>query len=128
MRSSRIVAATMLGTAVVLGSALPALAKDGDVIARGKCSAASTWKLKASPENGAIEVSYEVDSNVVGQSWRVVLRNDGTAFFSGTRLTRAPSGSFTVTRLTADGAGPDVISARASNPVTGEVCRGSLTY
>jgi hypothetical protein len=127
MRPQRIIAATMLGAAVVLGSAVPVLARDGDVVARGSCTGSSVWKLKAGPRDGRIEVEFEVDSNRVGQTWSVALRNDGTLFFTGTRVTLAPSGSFTVRKTTADGAGPDVISARARNAASGETCSASVT-
>jgi hypothetical protein len=105
-----------------------ALAKDGDVIRRGACSGPSTWKLKASPENGRIEVELEVDSNVVGQKWNVRLLKNGVAFFTGQRTTVAPSGSFEVRRLTSDPAGTDTIRGRAANPATGEVCVGTLQF
>jgi hypothetical protein len=62
-------ALSCLSSAVVLMGA-PAMvqAKDGDVIREGNCSARSTWKLKASPENGRIEVEFEVGQNVVGRT------------------------------------------------------------
>ena len=47
------------GTMAMTG--IPALANDADVITRGPCSGNSDWKLKASPENGRIEVEGEVD-------------------------------------------------------------------
>jgi hypothetical protein len=99
-------------------------AKDGDVIRRGSCSGASDWKLKLSPENGKIEVEFEVDSNKVGQSWRVRIRENGVLIFSGTRMTRAPSGSFEVRRLAEDHAGTDAFRARAVNLASGETCLG----
>lgn len=67
--TARITTATLaLGFAV--STATPALANDDDVIHRGGCSDSSDWKLKASPEDGRIEVEGEVDSNVKGQTWR----------------------------------------------------------
>ncbi len=41
--------------------------------------------------------------------------------------TRSPSGSFSVRRLLADGAGRDVVSARAVSP-SGEVCTARATF
>ena len=120
----------LIGLAVgALMSAAPAYASGGGsaVAKAGSCSNGSTWKLKAKPDNGQLEVSFEVDSNVVGQQWSVRLLDNGVAFFSGSRTTVAPSGSFTVRRFTADLAGTDTIVGRASNPATGEVCRGKLT-
>ena len=86
------IAATIL--VLALASVPVALGKDGDVIRRGSCTAASDWKLKLSPENGQIEVEFEVDQNKVGDTWRVVMRRNGAIFFQGNRVTKAPSGSF----------------------------------
>jgi hypothetical protein len=116
--------------AVLLLSAAPsgAVAKDGDIIRRGSCSARSDWKLKLSPEDGRIEVELEVDQNRVGRTWNVALKRNGTVFWRGQRTTRAPSGSFEVRRVTNDGVGPDRIRARAVDPASGEVCRGAATF
>ena len=59
--------ATSLAVAVPAGVAV---AGNNDVIQEGRCSVSSDWKLKLSPENGRIEVEFEVDQNVVGQTWR----------------------------------------------------------
>ena len=117
----------LIGTAML---SLPTLvaAKDGDIVRTGNCSGATDWKLKLSPENGRIEVEFEVDSNHNGQTWNVTLKNDGNAFFTGTRMTKAPSGSFEVRKLSNNGAGSDMIVGRAVNQATGEVCRGSATF
>ena len=124
--------AALLGLAALmaatLASASPALAKDGDVIKAGPCSRNSDWKLKLSPENGRIEVDFEVDQDVAGDTWRVVLRHNGNVFFRGTRTTLAPSGSFEVHRVVNNLAGPDTITGRARNLRTDEVCRGSATF
>jgi hypothetical protein len=103
-------------------------AKDGDVIRRGDCTRATDWKLKLSPENGRIEVEFEVDSNVNGQTWEVQLNRNGNVFFQGTRTTQAPSGSFEVRRLTANGPGTDRFAAAAVNRATGETCRGTASF
>ena len=92
-----------------------AFAKDGDVIKRGSCSGASDWKLKLSPENGKIEVEYEVDSNHAGQTWRVKLFENGNRIFVGTKTTQGASGSFTVRKLAANTAGSDSFRAQARN-------------
>ena len=90
------------GLALSLAGAVPAHANDDDVIRRGNCSGSSDWKLKLSPEDGRIEVEYEVDSNVVGQTWQVRLTKNGNQIFSGTRVTRGASGSFELRRVTSD--------------------------
>ena len=120
----RIGMAAMLTLSVA--GAVPALAKDGDVIRTGACSGASDWKLKLSPENGRIEVEYEVDSNRVGQTWQVRIVKNGNVIFRGERVTRGDSGSFEVRVVTANTAGDDVFRARATH--ADEVCRGAATF
>ena len=110
--------------AVLVIGAQPAFANDDDVIVEGDCSGASDFKLKLSPEHGDIEVEFEVDQNVVGDSWRVVLRQDGERFFRGVRETQAPSGSFEVRQVVDNNQGDDLVQARARNLSTDELCRG----
>ena len=102
------------------------LAKDGDVIRRGSCSGATDWKLKLSPEDGKIEVEYEVDSNRRGQTWAVRIVKNGNVIFRGNRTTSGPSGSFEVRVVTSNPAGSDVFRARATH--AGETCRGGATF
>ena len=102
--------------------------KGREVIRTGSCSAASDWKLKAKSDNGRIEVEFEVDQNVSGDTWSVRLKDNGMVFFKGKRTTQPPSGSFTVRALTDDLAGTDHIVGRAENLSTGEVCRGALNF
>jgi hypothetical protein len=113
----------VVSTAAVVAFAGAATAKEGDVIKKGACSAASTWKLKLSPENGKIEVEFEVDQNVNGDRWRVRMRHNGTLFFNQILRTRAPSGSFEARAVEPNRAGPDEFRARALNLRTGETCR-----
>ena len=102
-------------------------AKGTDVIRTGNCSANSDWKLKLSQEDGKIEVEFEVDQNKVGKTWNVTLKRNGNVFWSGQRTTQAPSGSFEVRKLANNGAGTDEFVARAVNPNSGEVCRGTAS-
>ena len=60
MLKRNIVVAALTLTSL-LAVAGPVAAKDGDVIRRGQCTGASTWKLKLSPENGRISVEFQVD-------------------------------------------------------------------
>jgi hypothetical protein len=127
-RKSKMVRLTVAAAlATVMIGATPALANDADVIRRGSCSGASDWKLKLSPEDGKIEVEYEVDQNRNGQTWRVRILKEGTQIFSGRRTTQAPSGSFEVRVVTGNTSGTDSFSARAVNVSSGEVCRGAAT-
>jgi hypothetical protein len=128
MRSRAIVATAVLGALLIGGTALPVLARDGDVIRRGACSRNSDWKLKLSEENGRIEVEYEVDQNVVGDVWRVRIRHNGDLVFAGRRTTRGTSGSFQVRILLRNRAGDDVVRGRAVNLRTGEACGGRAVW
>lgn len=121
-------APAFLAFTLVVGGALslaPAVAAKGSAVIRtGSCSGSSVWKLKLSPDNGRIEVEFEVDQNVIGQTWKVKLKHNGVVFWRGHRTTQAPSGSFTVRKFVRNRAGTDKIVGRAANPQTGEVCRG----
>lgn len=117
-----VMVAVLMASAVAMAPG--AGAKAGDVIRTGACSSASHWKLKLSPEDEGIQVEFEVDQNKVGQTWRVRIRENGAQIFAGTRVTKAPSGSFTVRRLAKDTAGKDSFRATATNAATGESCVG----
>jgi hypothetical protein len=124
----RILGVAMAGVlALSLAGVVPAAAKEGDVIATGACSRNAEWKLKLSPEDGQLEVEFEVDSNVNRQRWSVAISQNGTQIFSGNRVTRGPSGSFTVRLLAPDAAGTDAFTASATNAATGETCSGAAS-
>ena len=122
------VSALALVTAATLLPAASADAKAGDIIKRGNCSAKADWKLKASPENGRIEVEGQVDSNRNGQKWSWKIKHNGSLSASGTKTTVAPSGSFEVRRVLVNVRGDDRIVFKARNQKTDEVCRGALTF
>jgi hypothetical protein len=110
----------LAGVLALLAVGSPALAKDGDVLVRGTCTARSAAKLKLSSENSRIEVEIEVDQNRNGVPWTVVLTRDGTRIARVVRVTRGPSGSFSLRKLVANPAGADVIRAVATR--RGETC------
>ena len=118
--------ALILALAALTVAASPAAAKDNDgrVIKRGDCSGPSNWKLKAKPDDGGLEVEFEVDQNRNGVKWNVALRRNGKTVSRGTRTTKAPSGSFEFERTIGNPAGTDTISAVATR--AGETCRASL--
>jgi hypothetical protein len=96
--------------------AAPAEASGGGTAVRasGGCAGGGVWTLKAKHDNGRLEIEYEVDTNRVGQLWRVGISDNNLGVFSGYRRTLAPSGSFTIRLLTADRAGVDVIRTRST--------------
>jgi hypothetical protein len=127
-RTVKLLAAAALATGIAASGTTAAVANDADVIKRGSCSGASDWKVKASPEDGRIEVEGEVDSNRVGQTWRWRILHDGDVSARGTATTTAPSGSFEVRRVLVNSPGSDTIGWRATNPATGETCTGNLVF
>jgi hypothetical protein len=130
MRKRNMIATGALVVASLLMIAPAALAGgggNGDVVTRDSCSGQSDWKLKVKPDNSRLELEFEVDSNVNGQSWNVRIKQNGNRIFTGARVTHGPSGSFDLTRRPNDTAGTDRFVARAKNPSTGEVCVGRIS-
>ena len=113
--------------ALAAASSAPAKSGGDPVVKQGSCSGSATWKLKAKVDGGVIETEFEVDQNVGGKKWRVVIRQNGVKRFSGIKTTKAPSGSFTVRRLLDNTAGSDRIVGKATALATGQTCRGALT-
>ena len=116
--------ATLLTLAgAVTAAALPATADAKHRVAQssGSCTGAVVAKLKAKPEAGRLQVEFELDANRNRQAWRVVLKRNGATIYRATKRTHAPSGSFSVRKLTANPAGVDKITARATGP-GGRVC------
>ena len=74
-----------------------------------------------------LEVEFEVDQNVIGDTWNVRMKDNGTVFFRGQAVTKGPSGSFEVRKVTADRPGTDNVVALARNLSTGETCKGSAS-
>lgn len=130
MKAHAVLTATVLAGTIALAGAVPASAKGGSrgVEARGNCSSAATWKLKAKPDNGRLEVEMEVDSNRVGQIWAVRIRDNGVTVFAANRATRTPSGSFSVELRVPNRAGRDAFLGTARNPRTGQTCTARVTY
>lgn len=131
MNSKRIASALGLPlvAALVLAGGTPALASGGGgKIVTGNCSSGADWKLKVKNDNGGLEVEYEVDSNVAGQTWKVKITDNGNKVYAGKQVTKGASGSFSVERRTANLAGQDVVVATATNIASGETCSGSLTF
>ena len=129
----RTLTAAALSTALLVAGAplaSSAVAKGGDdrVIRTGSCSGTADWKLKATSDNGRIEIEWEVDSNHAGQTWRVRVRDDGVLVVKTRATTGGASGSFSVQRSIANRAGGDSIVARARDMSSGQLCVGRLTF
>ncbi len=127
VRRARIVA--VLAALALMSAGAPAVAaNEDDVIVRGNCSKRADYKLKASEENGRIEIEGEVDSNRSGQVWRWKMWHNGSLTSKGKRRTKPPSGSFEVRRVIVDLGGTDWCTFRARNIRSREICRGVVAY
>ena len=102
-----------------------AFAKDGDgrVERSGSCSGSSSWEITAKPDDGRLEVEFDVDQNRNGVEWHVVLKLNGEKVREGNRTTQPPSGSFSFDKRIPNPAGEDKIVAIAER-ASGERCRG----
>ena len=115
----------LAATAILV--AAPNASADRAPVTPGKCTGASTSKIKAKLDNGRLETEFEVDQNRIGRRWSVVLRRNGRVVFRGIRTTRAPSGSFELRRLLGNSPGTDRIAATARALRGGEVCSASTS-
>jgi hypothetical protein len=128
MRKLIMLVAAVLALAGVASSAALAGGDDRELIKRGSCSGNATWKLKAKLDDGRIETEFEVDQNVVGRKWRVIIKQNGIVRADVIKTTQAPSGSFEVRRLLPNMPGGDHIVGTARALATGQTCRGALTF
>src|SRR5687767_7076829 len=110
-----------LAAVATLGIAPAAHAQSGndDIIRTGNCSGGSDWQLKVGTDDGQLDGEFEVDSNVVGQTWNVRILDNSTPVFSGSEVTVAPSGSFEIDFRTPPQDGPDKSKPKAGTPGTG---------
>jgi len=124
----RSLAAIALTRPLVATAGPAALAKGTEVRSSGTCSSGATWKLEAKTDDGRIQVELEADSNRVGQTWSVRLKDNGVLVYSGTAKTGAPSGSFSVGRRIPNRAGTDTVTATATRTATGQTCSARLAF
>ena len=102
------------------------MAKDGDTIKRGQCSNGIETKLKLSPENGQIEVEYELEDAVPGSRWRVTVTKNGRTILRTTKRANA-AGYLEVRQVTRNLKGNETIRATAERVGTAGTCTLSLS-
>jgi len=78
----------LIATALLLTPAASAKDGDGRVERSGSCSGASNWELTVKPDDGRLEVEFDVDQNRNGVQWHVVLKLNGDKVRQGTRTTQ----------------------------------------
>lgn len=109
--------------------ALPsaANASDDDVRRAGECTGGTTSKIKVKPDDGALEVEFEVDQNQSGVKWKVKIKDNSEVVFKGSARTRGPSGSFDIERRIPNQSGTDSIVGTARNTKSGERCAAKVS-
>lgn len=135
LRSLAVVLSFVLSAAALVGADV-ALASDGETakIAPGKtlekCGGPSKVKIRVTAEaDGRLEVVGVVFSDG-SDVWSWKFKHDGDFSASGRVLAkeREVDRSFRVARAMVNFAGPDVVTFRARNEATGELCNADLFY
>jgi hypothetical protein len=94
------------------------------VVARGTCSADSTWALRLIEHRRRIAVAFRVDSDTPGEPWLLKLRHGRRLVFVDVRRSSGPDGFVGMRRVVRNTRGLDMIGARAVNLETRERCTG----
>jgi hypothetical protein len=114
--------------ATVAALALPAASpgSDDDKRRAGHCTGASSSKIKVKPDDGRLEVEFEVDQNKNNRKWKVKIKDNSKVVVRDTARTKAPSGSFSFERRIADRPGTRRIKGVARNKRSGERCTAKV--
>ncbi len=114
--------------AAAVAVAIPgtATASDDDIRAAGQCTGGTTSKIKVKPDDGRLEVEFEVDQNRTGDRWKVKLKDNGHIVFKGSATARRSSGSFEIERKIPNRSGTDSITGAARNTDGGERCAAKV--
>ncbi|QWF24369.1 hypothetical protein KM427_12110 [Nocardioides sp. LMS-CY] len=122
MKKMVLAAVAVVALVVIAGGAWRALGGDDEKTERGTCGNV-TWELGAEDEDGGVEVTFELQSAAPGETWQVVIEQDGTEIYSGSRQTDEDAElDVDVTVSDKDGSS---FSATAT-PESGEACTASL--
>lgn len=107
---------------VAAGVAWWALGNDSETTTTGTCGNA-TYELSAEDDDRGVEVTFEVQSSGPGETWQVVLEQDGTEVYSGSRQTDE-DGELDVDVTVSDQDGSSFTAT--ATPADGEPCTASL--
>lgn len=97
------------------------LLREDEVNDRGACAGAS-YEFGAEKDDGALEVSFELQSSGPGENWDFVLLQDGDPLLDGTRTTDE-DGELDIDAIADEDAQSFEIAA---TPESGEACTATL--
>jgi hypothetical protein len=105
-----------------------ASASDDDEIRNaGQCTGGTSSEIKVKPDDGRLEVEFEVDQNQTGDRWKVKLKDNGDVVFKGSAVTGGRSGSFSIEKKIPNRSGTDTIRGTARNTDGGERCAAKVS-
>lgn len=118
---------TVVGIAAVLGAVAfgaSGCGGDSEKTESGNCGGAS-YELSVDKEEDRLEVTFELQSAGPGETWNVVVEQDGTSLLEGERQTDE-DGELDVDAF-ADGADGTTFKVTAT-PESGEACTASIDF
>lgn len=116
------VMAVVIVAAVAVGGWL--VLREDEANQRGTCDSA-TYQLSVEPEDGGLEVNFELLSAAPGETWDVVVQQDANILLEGQRTTDEDAELDVDVPTREIGDNDFVVTA---TPQGGEVCTARLTY
>jgi hypothetical protein len=119
-------AATVVGFALLLPTAVAADDGEPEVREVGTCTAWSRATIRLEADDGEIDVEFEIRTQSRTRAWRVVLLHERRVAFRGSVEPRSGGRSIRLRRAIPDWFGRDTIVVRATGPGV-ETCRATAT-
>jgi hypothetical protein len=86
MKKAVLAAVAVVVVLVAVGIVVWTLGGDDETSARGTCGGA-TYEMSAENDDNGLEVTFELQSAAPGETWNVVVEQDGTSVLEGDRQT-----------------------------------------
>lgn len=122
MKKALLALAAVVVVAAVAVGAWVAFGGDDEIEARGTCGG-SSYELSVEEDDGGQEIAFELQSAAPGETWQVVVEQDGEQLHAGERTTDADAELDL--DVPADGTGDEYVVT--ATPTTGEPCTATLT-
>ena len=110
--------------------ALSTPANANEIEQMGNCSGSSRWSADLELEYKVFDLSFDVDTKLADQDWKFTLRQNSKRVFNQTlKSVKDFDDSYAEVEwdvIRPDRRGTDTFNFRATNVVTGEVCKATL--